>query len=115
MAPTLDGLRQRFPPHPGQQYAEPFAGRRYCHTLPPATQGLNLFSLCEETAPLTTLRSAIDEHAHILHAIEHHDPEAAKDSMRMHLRCWQEFFEDLFEREAEAINDAPNLLVFHKA
>ena len=77
-------------------------------------RGLNLFSLCEETAPLATLRSAIGEHAHILHAIEHHDPEAARDAMRMHLRCWQEFFDDLFEREAEAINDAPNLLVFQK-
>jgi DNA-binding GntR family transcriptional regulator len=78
-------------------------------------RGLNLSSLCEKTAPLTILRSAIAEHAHILHAINHGNQEAARDSMRMHLRRWQEYFADLFKREAEAIENASNLLVLQKA
>ena len=75
-------------------------------------RGLNFNGLAEENAPLETMRSAIDEHAHILHALNHKNAEAARDSMRMHLRRWQEYFEDMFENSPDVLNEAPNLLVF---
>jgi len=77
-------------------------------------RGLNLYGLADEMAPLEMMRSALEEHAHILHAFKHFNSEAARDSMRMHLRRWQEFFDDMFDNEAEALCSSPNLLVVNK-
>jgi DNA-binding GntR family transcriptional regulator len=74
-------------------------------------RGLNLFGFEEEQAPLDKLRTAIEEHARILEAIEKQDAEAARDAMKVHLRSWQEFFANLFKSESSNLNETPNLLV----
>ena len=74
-------------------------------------RGLNLFGFEEEQAPLELLRTAIDEHARILEAIEKKDAEAARDAMKVHLRSWQEFFAGLFKSASTSLNETPNLLL----
>jgi len=76
-------------------------------------RGLNLFGF-EEQAPLKTLRSAIDEHAGILEAIEKKDAEAARDAMRVHLRNWQKFFAKLFKSAGPKLNETPTLVVLNE-
>ncbi len=77
-------------------------------------RGLNIVGFDEEHAPLNTLRSAIDEHERILGAIGKGDAEAARDAMRMHLRTWQVFFSELFDKAPDDMSDSPNLIVFNQ-